>query len=183
MFKSLTILTLAGVVASPDLMAETKSLSETMKVYVYPGEGQDEVQQSKDEADCYSWSVERTETDPFELAREANEQAEAANRAMAEAQSAGDGTTGKSAAGGAVAGALIGGIFGRGPNSGLRGAAVGATTGAIVGSSQENQAKAEATGQVAADAARAKEATQEQMDGFKKAFVACLEAKDYIAKF
>lgn len=183
MLKRLTIIISACVVAPTNLMAESNSLSETMKVYVFPSEGQDETQQSKDEADCYSWSVKRTETDPFELARDAKEQAEAANRAMAEAQSAGEGSAGKGAAGGAVAGALIGGIFGRGPRSGLRGAAVGATTGAIVGSSQQNQAQAQATGQVAADAARAKEANQDQMDGFRKAFSTCLEAKDYIAKF
>jgi hypothetical protein len=73
-------------------------------------------------------------------------------------------------------------IFWR-PRSGLKGAAVGATTGAIIGSSQGNQAQAQATEQVQAEAARAKEATQEEMDGFKKAFTTCLEAKDYIAKF
>ena len=183
MFKVLTIVIVFCVIAAPSLMAESKSLSETMKVYVFPTDGQDQTQQSQDEADCYSWSVDRTGTDPFELARQAREQAEAANQAMTDAQSAGQGAAGRGAAGGAAAGALVGGIFGRGPRSGLRGAAVGATTGALIGSSQKNQAQAQATEQVQREAARARKATQEEMDGFRKAFTTCLEAKNYIAKF
>jgi len=184
MFKIFSVAVVACIVVTPGtLMAQSKSLSEIMNIYVFPKDEQDEVQQSADEAACYEWSMERTGTDPFELAREAREQKEAANRAMAEAQTAGEGSTGKAAASGAVAGALIGGIFGRGRNSGLRGAAVGATTGAIVGSSQESQAKAEASAEVAQDAAATKAASKEEMDGFKNAFTTCLEAKDYIANF
>lgn len=53
-------------------MAGSKSLSETMKVYLFSTEGQDETQQSKDEADCYNGSVDRSGTDPFELSRQAS---------------------------------------------------------------------------------------------------------------
>jgi len=171
------------LVAVPAAMAQSTSLSATMNVHVFPSEGQDEVQQSIDEAECYNWSVDRTGTDPFELSRQADEQMAASEQAMAQAQSAGQGSTGRAAAGGAIAGGLVGGIFGKGKRSGLKGAAVGAGTGAIIGSSQKRNAQAQATEQVAAESAQNQAANQAQMDDFKIAFTTCLEAKDYIAKF
>lgn len=136
-----------------------------------------------DEADCYNWAVDRTGTDPFDLARQAAEQTAASEQAMAQAQSAGQGATGRGAAGGAVVGGVIGGIFGGGKNSGWKGAAVGATTGALIGNSKKRSAQAQATQEVADQSAQAQAATQAQMDDFKIAFTTCLEAKDYIAKF
>ena len=47
--------------------AESRSLSSTMAVYVFPTEGQDASQQSKDEAECYEWAVGNAGVDPFEL--------------------------------------------------------------------------------------------------------------------
>jgi hypothetical protein len=164
-------------------MAQTNSLSATMNVHVFPREGQDEVQQSMDEAECYTWAADRTGTDPFELDRQAREQMAASDQAMAQAQSAGQGSTGRGAATGAVAGGVIGGVFGKGKNSGWKGAAAGAATGAVVGNSRKRRAQAEATDQVAAQSAHAQAATQAQLDDFRTAFTTCLEAKDYIAKF
>jgi len=183
MFARLVILLMSCLVAVPAAMAQSTSLSATMNVHVFPSQGQDEVQQSMDEAECYNWSADRTGTDPFELSRQADEQMAASEQAMAQAQSAGQGSTGRSAAGGAVAGGLVGGIFGKGKNSALKGAAVGAGTGAIIGNSRKRGAQAQATEQVAAESAQAQAATQDQMDDFKTAFTTCLEAKDYIAKF
>jgi uncharacterized protein YcfJ len=170
-------------VAIPAVMAQSTSLSSTMNVHVFPREGQDEVQQSMDEAECYSWAADRTGTDPFELSRQAQEQMAASDQAMAQAQSAGQGSTGRGAAIGAVSGGVIGGVFGKGKNSGLKGAAAGAATGAIVGNSRKRRAQADATEQVADQSAQSQAATQAQMDDFKTAFTTCLEAKDYIAKF
>jgi hypothetical protein len=183
MLGRLVILLMSCLVAAPAAMAQAQSLSATMNVHVFPGEGQDEIQQSMDEAECYSWAADRTGTDPFELARQAEEQMDAANQAMAEAQSAGQGSTGRAAAGGAVTGALIGGVFGRGRNSAWRGAAAGAATGAVVGNSRKRGAQAQASNQVAAESAQAQADNQARMDDFRTAFTACLEAKDYIAKF
>ena len=42
-----------------------KTLAATMNVYVFPSNGQDAAQQSKDEAECYNWAVTNTGTDPF----------------------------------------------------------------------------------------------------------------------
>ncbi len=171
------------LVAVASVTAQADTLSTSIGVHAFPSEGQDETQQSKDEADCYTWSVDRTGTDPFDLAAQAAEQAAAADQAMAQAQSAGQGATGRAAGGGAVAGAFVGGIFGKGRHSAAKGAAVGAATGAIIGSSKKQQAQGQATQQVAADSAQAQAANDAQMKDFRTAFSACLEGKDYIAKF
>lgn len=42
-----------------------------MDSYVFPADGQDAPQHSKDEAACYEWAVGNTGTDPFELAKQA----------------------------------------------------------------------------------------------------------------
>jgi len=183
MLGRIIILLVGYLMATPFALAQSTSLSATMNVHVFPREGQDEVQQSMDEADCYSWAVDRTGTDPFDLSRQASEQAAASEQAMAQAQNAGQGATGRGAARGAVAGGVIGGVFGSGRNSGWKGAAIGATTGAIVGESRKRGAQAQATQEVANQSAQAQAATQDQMDDFNMAFTTCLEAKDYIAKF
>ena len=183
MLRRLIILLMTCLVTVPMAMAQDQGLSATMNIHVFPREGQDEVQQSVDEAECYSWAVDRTGTDPFELSRQAAEQAAAADQAMAQAQSAGQGSTGRAAAGGAVAGGLIGGVFGSGKNSGWKGAAAGAATGAVIGSSRKNRGRAEASQQVAAQSAQDQAVIEAQMEDFKIAFTTCLEAKDYIAKF
>jgi hypothetical protein len=183
MLRRLVIFLISSFVAVPVAMAQDNSLSASMNVHVFPKEGQDEVQQSMDEAECYSWSVDRTGTDPFELSRQAAEQAASADQAMAQAQSVGQGSTGRAAAGGAVAGGLIGGVFGNGKNSGWKGAAAGAATGAVIGNSRKRRGQAEATQQVAAQSAQDEAAIQAQMEDFKTAFTTCLEAKEYIAKF
>ena len=183
MFARLVILLMSCLVTVSAALAQTASLSATMDVHVFPSQGQDEVQQSMDEAECYNWAAERTGTDPFELSRQADEQLADSEQAMAQAQSAGQGSTGRAAAGGAVAGGLIGGIFGRGRNSGWKGAAAGAATGAVVGNSRKRRAQADATEQVAAESDQAQAANQAQFDNFRTAFTTCLEAKDYIAKF
>ena len=183
MLGRMITIVISCLVAIPTAMAQAQSLSSTMNVHVFPRQGQDEVQQSMDEAECYSWAADRTGTDPFELDRQADEQMAAADQAMAQAQNAGQGSTGRAAAGGAVTGALIGGVFGSSSRSGWKGAAAGAATGAVVGNSRRRGAQAQATEQVAAESAQAQAFTQAQLDDFRTAFTTCLEAKDYIAKF
>ena len=183
MLRHLIIFTMTTLVVIPAAMAQSTSLSTTMNVHVFPSEGQDEIQQSMDEAECFNWAADRTGTDPFELSQQAAEQQAAAEQAMAQAQSAGAGATGRGAAGGAVAGGVIGGIFGSGKNSGWRGAAAGAATGAVVGNSRKRRGQAEASQQVAAQSAHDQAANQAQMDDFKTAFSTCMEAKDYVARF
>ena len=148
-----------------------KTLSGTLNVYVFPSAGQTASQQSKDEADCYSWAVQKTGSDPFQLSKQAQAQAQA------QAQNAGatQGSAVRGAAGGAAAGALIGGIAG---DAG-KGAAIGAATGAVV--NRRRARKAQESNEAAISSSQ--QATSEQMANFKKAFSACLEGKKYMVKF
>jgi hypothetical protein len=148
-----------------------KTLAGTLNVYVFPSQGQTSSQQSKDEADCYSWAVQNTGSDPFQLSKQAQAQAQA------QAQNAGatQGSAVRGAAGGAAAGALIGGIAG---DAG-KGAAIGAATGAVV--NRRRARKAQEQNEAAISSSQ--QATAEQMTNFKKAFSACLEAKKYMVKY
>lgn len=177
---TLLIFTLASI---PSAMAQQESLSVAMGVHVFPRQGQDEVQQSMDEAECYSWATDRTGSDAFELTRQAEQQSAASEQAMAEAQRAESGTTGRNAAQGAIGGALVGAVFGSGSKGVWRGAAAGAATGAVVGGTRTRRAREDATEEVAEQSDRAQTATQAQMDDFRTAFTTCLEAKEYIARF
>lgn len=53
-------------------VAQTNSLASTLEVYVFPSEGQDSAQQSKDESECYQWAATSTGGDPFDLAKQQN---------------------------------------------------------------------------------------------------------------
>ena len=169
-----------GTVQADDQPAAQKSLSSTMEVYVFPTEGQNASQQSKDEAECYQWAVQNTGVDPFDLANQAEQQQQQAAAAQQEVAQAGQGAGAKGALGGAAAGALIGEIA---SDDAGRGAAYGAAAGAIVARRRTRRAKAEASEQVEQQSQQAQKATAEQIENFKKAFSVCLEAKEYMVKF
>lgn len=160
--------------------AQPKTLAATMNVYVFPTEGQDASQQSKDEAECYNWAVQNTGNDPFALAKQADQQAVQTEQAKQQAAQAGTGAGARGAVGGAAAGALIGEIASDDPG---RGAAYGAAAGLIAGRHRKRQAQKQATAQVEQQGQQAQAATAEQIENFKKAFSVCLEAKDYMVKF
>ena len=105
-----------------------KTLAATMNVYVFPNNGQDAAQQSKDEAECYSWAVTNTGTDPFELQKQAQAAQQQAQQQAQQASGATQGAGAKGAVKGAAAGALIGGIADEDKNDA---AATGAAVGAI----------------------------------------------------
>ena len=159
---------------------DQKSLSSTIEVYVFPTEGQDASQQSRDEAECYQWAVQNTGVDPFDLAKQAEQQQQQADAAKGEVSQAGKGAGAKGALVGAAGGALIGQIASDDPGTG---AAIGAGVGAIGGRSARRRKQNEATGQIDQQAAQQQAATAQQVEDFKKAFSVCLEAKDYLVKF
>jgi hypothetical protein len=156
-----------------------KTLAATMNVYVFPTEGQDASQQSKEEVECYNWAVQNTGTDPFDLVKQAQQQQQA-EAAKAQTQQVGQGAGARGAVGGAAAGALVGEIV---SDDAGKGAAYGAAAGLIAGRRRGRAAQQEAEQQVEQQAAQAQAATQEQITNFKKAFSVCLEAKDYMVKF
>ena len=156
-----------------------KSLSSTMGIYVFPAKGQAADQQSMDEVECYSWGVEQTGTDPFDLAKQAEQQQQQAAAAQQQVDQAGKGAGAKGAVGGAAAGAAVGKIV---SDDAGKGAAYGAAAGGIAARRKTKKAKKAASEDIEQQSQNAEQATQKQLDDFKKAFSVCLESKDYMVK-
>jgi hypothetical protein len=154
--------------------------SGKMDVFVFPAEGQDSSQQSKDEATCYEWAVGNTGSDPFNLAKQEQANQQQAQADMQAAEQAGRGSGARGALRGAAAGALIGEIAN---DDASEGAAWGAAAGAVRGRRQGRQAQQQAQAQAAAHSEQREEATEEQLANFKKAFSVCLEANEYMVKY
>ena len=62
-------------------------------------------------------------------------------------------------------------------------AAIGAAAGAIIARRRTKEAQAQATHDLEQQSQQAAQATQQQMDNFKKAFSVCLEGKEYLVKY
>jgi hypothetical protein len=157
----------------------SKSLASTLEVYVFPAAGQASDQQSKDEAECYSWAVSNTGSDPFDLEKQ-NEQAVAqAEQQVAQTEAATQGAGAKGAVKGAAAGALIGEVSGGDAGDS---AAIGAAVGVVASRRRSRSANQQAEQQAQQQVAASEQATAEQVGNFKKAFSVCLEAKEYMVK-
>jgi hypothetical protein len=182
MIKKLLVFGLSVLGAATAADAQDNTLAAAIGVYVFPADGQEAAEQSRDEADCYTWAVDRTGSDPFELNRQSAEQQASAERAAAQASQAGRGAAAGGAVSGAAGGALIGAAFGVSKKSRRRMAAAGALAGGASGAAVGQQAQAQAS-RAASQAANRAQATEAQIDGFRTAFSTCMEANDYIAKF
>ena len=176
----MAVLTITAAAQSTSSPPTQKTLASTMNVYVFPAEGQDAAQQSKDEAECYQWAVQNTGVDPFDLAKQAEQQKQQTEQQKQQAAQVGKGAGATGAVGGAAVGALIGEIA---SDDAGKGAAYGAAAGLIAGRRRGAAAQQQATAQVEQQGQQAQQATAEQISNFKKAFSVCLEAKDYLVKF
>jgi hypothetical protein len=177
---ALVFLVLFAVASVTPVTAQQKTLASTLSVYVFPKTGQDAQQQSVDEAACYDWATGNTGIDPFDLAAQSKANKQQAEQDKAAAQKAGKGAGAKGAVGGAAAGALIGEIA---SDDAGKGAAIGAAAGLLAGRRHKKKAQKQATGQVEQEYQHKKEMSAQQLDGFRKAFSVCLEAKDYMVKY
>lgn len=157
-----------------------KSLAGTLGIYVFPSKGQDAKQQSEDESACYQWAVSNSGIDPFEVQKQQTAEAQQAQAAQQQAAKAGAGSGARGAVGGAAAGALIGEIA---DDDAGKGAAWGAGVGLLAGHRRGRRANYEAQQQAEAQTEQSQQASEEQLGDFKKAFSACLEGKNYIAKY
>jgi hypothetical protein len=184
--KRATVILLMAVLSLPVALAQSggpsgqKTLAATVGVYVFPAEGQEASQQSKDEADCYEWAAGNTGIDPFDTAKQAESEQREAKKAKEDAKKAGKGSGAKGAVGGAAAGALIGEIAG---DDAGKGAAIGATVGFLGGRRHKKKKQGAAEEQAEQQAKSSRRHSREQMESFRKAFSVCLEAKDYMVKF
>jgi hypothetical protein len=173
----LTALALATTAAAED---SRKTLASTIDVFVFPAEGQDAEQQSKDEVACYEWAVGNTGSDPFELAKQEQSDAQKAQAEKEAAKRAGQGAGGGSIVAGAAKGALIGEIAN---DDASEGAAWGAAAGMMRGRKKAREAQYSAQKQASSKTEQRERATDEQLANFKKAFSVCLEAKEYMVKY
>lgn len=141
------------------------AVAKKMGLYVFPTRDQAPELQEKDKSECYTWAVQQSGYDPI------NPTVVQA----AEIPQGPDGSVMVGAAKGAVLGTAIGAISG---DTG-KGAAIGAVSGAVLGRRAGKSMHASAQNQANTEAAQA---NQNLEDGFRKAFTACLEAKDYSVK-
>jgi hypothetical protein len=149
----------AAQTATPNL-----SPASTVGLYVYPQKNQAAEQQAKDENDCYASAKQQSGVDPT-----------AAPAAAEKPETQAKGATAKGAAGGAAGGAAIGAIAG---DAG-KGAAIGATAGAVHGRRAKKKANKAAEQQ---SEQTAQTQHSQQLDSFKRAMSACLDARGYSVK-
>lgn len=158
----LTVLTLTIFSHNAYAQNVDASMAASLGMYVFPAQDQDKEQQEFDEFKCYQWAKEQTGVDPVNPP-EVN--AEQVNTGP-------DGAAVGVAARGAAAGAAIGAIAG---DAG-KGAAIGATAGALRGRRASKFHKAKKQQQ---NEAAAKQAEEEMLENFNKAFSACMTGKGY----
>jgi hypothetical protein len=181
MMKELVIFLLAMLLSAVAFaQGGGKTLAATIDVFVFPADGQEASQQSKDEAECYQWAVGNTGNDPFDLAKQEQANQEQAQAEAQAAQQAGQGAGARGAVRGAAMGALIGEIA---DDDAGKGAAWGAGLGAMRGRRMASEAQNSAQQNADAKAEQREQATAEELDNFKKAFSVCLEAKQYLVKY
>ncbi|WP_163516344.1 glycine zipper family protein [Gelidibacter japonicus] len=142
-----------------------EAVAKKIGVYVFPTKDQSSAQQEKDMSDCYTWAVQQSGYDPINPTKV---QAKEVDQGP-------DGSAVKGAAGGALVGLAIGSISG---DAG-KGAAIGAVSGSVLGHRRGAMAKASEQNQANQQAANV---NKNMEDGFKKAFEACLEGKNYTVK-
>lgn len=156
--------------------AQSNTLANTLEVAVFPAAGQDSTQQAKDEAECYNWAVENTGKDPFQLTKEQDAKSAEADAQVAAAE---DSQRGGGAVKGAAAGAIVGEVTG---GDAGESAAIGAAVG-IVAQRRRNRAAQQQAAAVEEQAEATEQATEAEIEKFMNGFTACLEAKDYVAKY
>lgn len=141
------------------------SIASSLDLYVFPNDNQTTEQQDADEVACYKWAREQTGYDPMNPTQVQAEQVD----------KSADGSMVVGAAGGAAAGAAIGAIAG---DTG-KGAAIGAVVGGLRGRRSKKVGDEMEQQQSNANAAAAE---TKMMDDYKRAFIVCMEAKDYTIK-
>jgi hypothetical protein len=176
----ITLTLIVGLVLQPGSHAADQSLASTIEVYVFPKAGQTDAEQATHEASCYEWAVENTGNDPFDLARQDQAAAEQAQDTAASAQQSTQGSGVRGAARGAAVGAVVGEIA---DDDAGKGAAWGAALGGVSSRRRSRAQAGQASQQADAQYQTQTQATEEDLENFKKAFSVCLEAQEYLVKY
>jgi type VI protein secretion system component VasK len=192
--KSVAVLSMAALLSTSGIAQQTSpgssagSPAKSVGLFAYPKNQQSGDQQLKDEGECYSSAKQQTGVDPqaaLPTTPSAQEQQAAQQQAAQQAATPKGGAV-KGSARGAAGGAAIGAIAG---DAGT-GAAIGATAGAVRGRRQQKRAQKEAQQQAAQQTAQAQQQGQAEanaqhqaaLDSFRRAFSACMDARDYSVK-
>jgi hypothetical protein len=136
-------------------------LAEAADVFVFPKNAQTKEQQEQDEFTCYKWAKEQTGFDP--------------NKPVAQASAP---ASKGGAVSGAAKGAAVGAIGGAIGGDAGKGAAIGAGVGAAAGAHKRRKGEKE---QAAAQEQAAKQ-QEASVEGYQRAFGACMEGKGYTVK-
>ncbi len=165
------------------------SPSKAIGLFAYPKNNQSADQQLKDESACYSSAQEKTGIDPQAPppAAKTAEQKAAEQKAAADNAPKAKGGRARGAARGAATGAAVGAIA---DDEAGKGAGAGAVVGTMAGGARQRKANAAAKQQAAQQTAQAqqqqeaqaKAQSQQKMDTFKRAYTACMEARNYSVK-
>ena len=155
----------AATTSSAAHATPAKSPAQLAGLYVYPQKSQEAALQAKDEGECFDSAKQNTGFDP------AAPQAAAAQESAKGPKGGGVKGGAKGAAGGAAIGAIAG-------DAGT-GAAVGAVAGGVAGRRRQKKEKKEAEKE-AQQSAQSQQ--NEQLDGFRRAMSACLDARGYSVK-
>jgi hypothetical protein len=164
------------------------SPAQSIDLFAFPKNNQTADQQLKDEADCYGAAKQRTGIDaqaPPPKGLSEDEKKLAQQEAAENAQQMQGGRL-RGAARGAAGGAAIGAIAG---DAGA-GAGIGAVAGTMRGGMAQRQANAQSQQQAAAQVAAAQKKAEAEMlrlheeglDTFQRAFIACMDARNYSVK-
>lgn len=160
-----------------------KTISSYLGLHTFPARNQAAPQQRQDETACYGWAKQDSGFDPLAALTAQQSATPAAPAPSATPQTQGAGV--KGAAGGAATGAVVGAIAGDAGKGAEAGAAAGAIAGRRRARRTEKQAEQQAQQkqqQQTQQQAQARAQTQQKLDGFKKGFSACMEAKGYVVK-
>jgi hypothetical protein len=151
---------LAAVMVGAFIVVST-GLAVAAEQFVFPKSGQTKEQQEQDEFTCYKWAKGQTGFDP-------NKPVE---QAAATAPKGG-------AVSGAAKGAAVGAVGGAIGGDAGKGAAVGAGVGAAAGAHKRRK------GEKQQEAAQQQAAKQQEasVEGYQRAFGACMEGKGYSVK-
>jgi hypothetical protein len=165
------------------------SAAQKIGMFAYPKNNQSRDQQLIDELDCYNGAQQQSGISPDQLSvptAPTSAEVQAAQQEAAASAGQGKGGRVRGAAKGAAGGVMIGAIAG---DAG-KGAAIGAVGGTMVGGTRQRRANAQAkqeaantaSAQMQGDYNQAKAAYNQQMDTFRRAFSACMDARNYSVK-
>ncbi len=165
-----------------------KTISSYMGLHAFPAKDQTPAKQQQDEIACYGWAKQDSGFDPL-AALMAQQQARGAAVSTQPVAPSTGGADMKAGVGGAAAGAATGAVVGAIAGDPGKGAAIGAAGGGVLGLARAKRAEKAAEQkaqqqqrQQAQQQTQAKSEMQQKLDGFKRGFSACMEAKSYVVK-